>query len=105
MFDQTTLKLNVDPLIMSALREDITSEDVRNIVDEYLTTIDKDASVEIAFFGGSFSVLILTNLTYFLQQVVSLAETVVFLMLALKALKMDTISVPVVDGLITKHMD
>ena len=28
MFDQTTLKLNVDPLIISALKEDITSEDV-----------------------------------------------------------------------------
>ncbi len=28
MFDQVTLKLQVDPLIMSALREDITSEDV-----------------------------------------------------------------------------
>ena len=28
MFDQVTLKLNVDPLILSALREDITSEDV-----------------------------------------------------------------------------
>ena len=28
MFDQVTLKLNVDPLIMSALREDITVEDV-----------------------------------------------------------------------------
>lgn len=28
MFDKTTLKLNVDPLILSALREDITSEDV-----------------------------------------------------------------------------
>lgn len=28
MFDTVTLKLNVDPLIMSALREDITSEDV-----------------------------------------------------------------------------
>ena len=28
MFDAVTLKLNVDPLIMSALREDITSEDV-----------------------------------------------------------------------------
>ncbi|MGN1418666.1 MAG: carboxylating nicotinate-nucleotide diphosphorylase [Acutalibacteraceae bacterium] len=28
MFDSVTLKLNVDPLIMSALREDITSEDV-----------------------------------------------------------------------------
>ena len=28
MFDLTTLKLNADPLILSALREDITSEDV-----------------------------------------------------------------------------
>lgn len=28
MFDQVTLKLNVDPLIVSALREDISSEDV-----------------------------------------------------------------------------
>ena len=28
MFDPITLKLNVDPLILSALREDITSEDV-----------------------------------------------------------------------------
>ena len=28
MFDQVTLKLSVDPLILSALREDITSEDV-----------------------------------------------------------------------------
>ena len=28
MFDQVTLRLNADPLILSALREDITSEDV-----------------------------------------------------------------------------
>ena len=28
MFDKVTLKINVDPLILSALREDITSEDV-----------------------------------------------------------------------------
>ena len=28
MFDPVTLKLNVDPLILSALKEDITSEDV-----------------------------------------------------------------------------
>ena len=28
MFDKVSLKINVDPLIMSALREDITSEDV-----------------------------------------------------------------------------
>ena len=28
MFDPTTLVLNVDPLILSALREDISSEDI-----------------------------------------------------------------------------
>ena len=28
MFDEATLKLNADPLILSALREDVTSEDV-----------------------------------------------------------------------------
>lgn len=28
MFDQVTLKLSVDPLILSALKEDVTSEDV-----------------------------------------------------------------------------
>ena len=28
MFDQVTMSLNVDPLIRSALQEDITSEDV-----------------------------------------------------------------------------
>ena len=28
MFDKVTMKLNIDPLLMSALREDITSEDV-----------------------------------------------------------------------------
>ena len=28
MFDPVTLKLNVDPLIMSALRDDISGEDV-----------------------------------------------------------------------------
>ena len=33
MFDQVTLKLNVDPLILSALREDISSEDVSSNCD------------------------------------------------------------------------
>ena len=28
MYDQVTLKLNVDPYILSALKEDITREDV-----------------------------------------------------------------------------
>ena len=42
---------------ITGVSTDITSEDVKNIVEEYLTTIDKDASVEIAFFGGSFTAI------------------------------------------------
>lgn len=42
---------------ITGVSTDITQEDVRNIVEEYLTTIDKDASVEIAFFGGSFTAI------------------------------------------------
>nr|SUY23106.1 radical SAM protein [Clostridioides difficile] len=36
---------------------DVTSEDARNIIEECLETIDKDADVEIAFFGGSFTAI------------------------------------------------
>ena len=42
---------------ITGVSTDITSEDARNIIEEYLTTIDKDASVEIAFFGGSFTAI------------------------------------------------
>jgi histone acetyltransferase (RNA polymerase elongator complex component) len=42
---------------ITGVSTDMTSDDVRNIVDEYLTTIDKDAVVEIAFFGGSFTAI------------------------------------------------
>ena len=37
MFDEVTLKLNVDPLILGALKEDITSEDVstNSVMPEY----------------------------------------------------------------------
>ena len=31
MFDKVTFKLNVDPLILGALKEDITSEDIKII--------------------------------------------------------------------------
>ena len=34
MFDKVTLKLNVDPLILGALKEDITSEDVSTNSDD-----------------------------------------------------------------------
>lgn len=42
---------------ITGVSTDITSENVRNIIEEYLTTIDKDASIEIAFFGGSFTAI------------------------------------------------
>ncbi len=42
---------------ITGVSTDMTSNDVRDIVEEYLTTIDKDAMVEIAFFGGSFTAI------------------------------------------------
>ena len=42
---------------ITGVSTDVTSEDVRNIIEEYLPTIDKDASVEVAFFGGSFTAI------------------------------------------------
>ena len=42
---------------ITGVSTDITSYDARNIIEEYLTTIDKDASVEVAFFGGSFTAI------------------------------------------------
>ena len=42
---------------ITGVSTDITKEDVRNIIEEYLQTIDKDASIEIAFFGGSFTAI------------------------------------------------
>lgn len=42
---------------ITGVSTDITPSDVRNIIEEYLTTIDKDASIEIAFFGGSFTAI------------------------------------------------
>lgn len=42
---------------ITGVSTDVTSKDVRKIIEEYLPTIDKDASVEVAFFGGSFTAI------------------------------------------------
>lgn len=42
---------------ITGVSTDVTSEDARSIIEEYLPTIDKDAEVEIAFFGGSFTAI------------------------------------------------
>lgn len=42
---------------ITGVSTEVTSEEVRNIIEEYLPTIDNDASVEVAFFGGSFTAI------------------------------------------------
>ena len=42
---------------ITGVSTDVTSEDARNIIEECLENIDKDADVEIAFFGGSFTAI------------------------------------------------
>ncbi|WP_297134733.1 elongator complex protein 3 [Terrisporobacter sp.] len=42
---------------ITGVSTDVTSEEARNIIEEYLPTIPKDANVEIAFFGGSFTAI------------------------------------------------
>ncbi|MDI6371838.1 radical SAM protein [Clostridioides difficile] len=42
---------------ITGVSTDVTSKDARNIIEECLETIDKDADVEIAFFGGSFTAI------------------------------------------------
>ncbi len=42
---------------ITGVSTEVTSEQARNIIEEYLPTIPKDASIEIAFFGGSFTAI------------------------------------------------
>ncbi|UPA29501.1 radical SAM protein [Terrisporobacter glycolicus] len=42
---------------ITGVSTEVTCEEARNIIEEYLPTIAKDASVEIAFFGGSFTAI------------------------------------------------
>ena len=42
---------------ITGVSTDVTSTDVEKTVEEYLETIDKDAQIEIAFFGGSFTAI------------------------------------------------
>jgi len=51
------------------------------------------------------SVDIITNICAALTRIVSLAKDVLFVLLAVKALKQTSIRIPVVDNIIGKHMD
>lgn len=53
-------------------------------------------------FNGNFSIRFVTSIITMLRSGVSLAETVVFLILGLKALNQGTIRIPVIDKLVDK---
>ena len=40
---------------ITGIIKDLTEQEIKDIVDEHLKTIPKDAHKEIAFFGGSFT--------------------------------------------------
>lgn len=42
---------------ITGLSTDVTKEDVRRIIEEHLKTFKEDATVEVAFFGGSFTAI------------------------------------------------
>lgn len=59
----------------------------------------------ITLSGGSFHVAYISDITNVFLSIFNLIEKVLLLILALKALNQQTISVPVVDGLINKYMN
>ncbi|OPJ55627.1 elongator complex protein 3 [Alkalithermobacter paradoxus] len=42
---------------ITGVSTDVTAQNVRNIINEYLTTIDENAHIEVGFFGGSFTAI------------------------------------------------
>jgi len=59
----------------------------------------------VSLCGGNFYVAYVSNIINVFEGIFNLIEKVLLLILALKALKQETISVPIVDGLIKKYMD
>lgn len=58
----------------------------------------------VAIFDGSFSIDLLSKFIVALNSIIDLFEKILFLDLGLKALNQGTISVPIVDKLISKYM-
>lgn len=56
-------------------------------------------------FNGYFTLSVVTKIISMLRTVLSFAETVLFLILGLKALNQGTLPIPVIDKLINKYMD
>ncbi|MDE5965300.1 MAG: hypothetical protein K2G89_00495 [Lachnospiraceae bacterium] len=55
-------------------------------------------------FGSHFSISIVSNIVSFVVEAMSLIRSLILFMMGLKALNQGTVSVPVIDNLIDKHM-
>lgn len=58
----------------------------------------------VLMFGGSFSITVVSQLSYVLINALDILEKVIFILLGLKALKQETLAISAVDKLIDKYM-
>lgn len=52
---------------ITARTADVTAEDVRNTIEEWLTTLEGAGTIEVAFYGGSFTGLTIEEQSYYLE--------------------------------------
>lgn len=52
---------------ITARTADVTSEDVRNTIETWLTTLEGTKTIEVAFYGGSFTGLSIEEQSYYLE--------------------------------------
>ena len=72
-----------------------------NLIPNAISSINYIASM----FGSSFYAVFITNLVSAVTSIIDIIEKLLFIGLGVKALNQGTITVPVVDKLVSKYMD
>lgn len=72
-----------------------------NLIPHAISSINYIASM----FGSSFYAVFITNLVSAVTSIIDIIEKLLFIGLGVKALNQGTITVPVVDELVSKYMD
>lgn len=72
-----------------------------NLIPNAISSINYVASM----FGSSFYAVFVTNLVSAVTSIIDIIEKLLFIGLGVKALNQGTITVPVVDKLVSKYMD
>ena len=73
---------------------------VVKLVPDVMDFIDDIA----ALFGGNFRIVILSNIVSAITSALNLIEKLLLLVLGIKALKQESVSVPIIDNLLNKYM-